>query len=105
MHTIKLNSRCSRCPQQIGEVLGKLIVEPSLIVEPGTTTKRSLVVVTPRVRESCAIELRNAPLRRNRRNPPQKLIGIKALGPGITVIVLFTELTESQYCCHGRSSP
>jgi hypothetical protein len=29
--------------------LGKLIVEPSLIVEPGTTTKRSLVVVTPRV--------------------------------------------------------
>jgi len=29
--------------------LSKLIVEPSLIVEPGTTTKLRLVVVTPRV--------------------------------------------------------
>jgi hypothetical protein len=27
----------------------KLITELSFIVEPGTTTKRSLVVVTPRV--------------------------------------------------------
>jgi hypothetical protein len=28
----------------------KLVTELSLIVEPGTTTKRSLVVVTPRLR-------------------------------------------------------
>jgi hypothetical protein len=49
MHIIKLNLRCSKYLQQIGKVLSKLIIKPSLIVKPRTTTKQSLVVVTLQV--------------------------------------------------------